>query len=216
MYRFGAVKKKLAILSDKELWIDFISGKNDAFQTIYEKYFPELFKYGCYFSDDEDLVKDCIQDLFINLHNYRLKLKLTDKIRPYLIASFKRNIFNKLRSESEEKKRQLRIDSLPFEYSFPEDTSENDDDKTALLQNAMNELTARQREAIYLKYVTGLSYEELSAVMNLSYQASRNLIFHGMERLRKSISNKVLFLLSVICKKNFRKKELSIPFTDFV
>ena len=107
MYRFGAMERKQIILSDKELWMDFISGKNDAFKTIYEKYFPELFKYGCYFSDDEDLVKDCIQDLFINLYNYRLKLKLTDKIRPYLIASFKRNIFNKLRSESKEKKKTI-------------------------------------------------------------------------------------------------------------
>jgi len=152
------------------------------------------------------LVKDCIQDLFINLHNYRLKLNLTDKIRPYLIASFKRNIFNKLRSESKEKKKQIRIDSLSFDYSFPEDTSEIDDDKLVLLQNAMKELTARQREAIYLKYVTGLSYEELSAVMNLSYQASRNLISHGMERLRNSISKKSLLLLTMIWKAPFLKK----------
>jgi RNA polymerase sigma factor (sigma-70 family) len=194
------VEKKEIILSDKELWIDFISGKNDAFKIIYEKYFPELFKYGCHFSDDEDLVKDCIQDLFINLYNCRLKLKLTDKIRPYLIASFKRNIFNKLRSESKEKKKQIRIDSLSFDYFIPEDLSENDDNKTALLQNALNELTARQREAIYLKYITGLSYDELSAVMNLSYQASRNLISHGMERLRKVISNKALLLLSIVGK----------------
>jgi RNA polymerase sigma factor (sigma-70 family) len=206
MFKFGAMEKKEIILSDKELWTDFISGKNDAFKIIYEKYFPELFKYGCYFSDDEDLVKDCIQDLYINLYHYRLKLKLTDKIRPYLIASFKRNIFNKLRSQSKEKKKQIRIDSLSFEYSFPEDISENDDNKVILLQNAMKELTARQREAIYLKYVTGLSYEELSGVMNLSYQASRNLIYHGMEKLRKVISIKSLLLFSIIFKIPFLPK----------
>lgn len=195
------MEKKLIILSDKELWIEFISGKNDAFKTVYEKYFPELFKYGCYFSDDKDLVKDCIQDLFIGLYHYRLKLKLTDKIRPYLIASFKKNIFNKLHLESQKKNKQLRIDSLSFDYSFPEDASEDDEDqKFALLQNAMKELTARQREAIYLKYVIGLSYEELSVVMNLNYQASRNLIYHGMERLRKAISNKTFFLLSIILR----------------
>lgn len=62
MYRFGAMERKQIILSDKELWMDFVSGKKDAFKTIYEKYFPELFRYGCYFSADEDLVKDCIQD----------------------------------------------------------------------------------------------------------------------------------------------------------
>jgi len=64
----------------------------------------------------------------------------------------------------------------------------------------MNKLAPRQREAIYLKYVTGLSYEELSAAMNLSYQASRNLISHAMERLRKVIADKALILLSIIYK----------------
>jgi RNA polymerase sigma-70 factor (ECF subfamily) len=208
MYRFVAMEKRQEILSDKELWIDFISGNNESFKTIYELYFPELYKYGCYFSDDEDLVKDCIQDLFVNLHTYRLRLRLTDKIRPYLIGSLKRNIFIKLRAKSEEKKRQLSLDDLSFDYSFPEDTSEvEDEEKLALLQNAMKELTARQREAIYLKYVSGLSYDELSAVMNLNYQASRNLICHGMERLRKAIANKTLFLLSIICKVPFLKKK---------
>jgi RNA polymerase sigma factor (sigma-70 family) len=200
MYSFGVMERKQNILSDKELWTDFKSGKNEAFRTIYETYFFELFKYGCYFSEDEDLVKDCIQDLFINLYNYRLKLKLTDKIKPYLLTSLKRNIFNKLRSESAQKKRQLRLDSLSFDYSFPEETCEKDDNKIVLLQNAMSKLTTRQREAIYLKYVAGLSYEELSTVLNLSYQASRNLICHGMERLRIVISNKTLFLLSMIRK----------------
>lgn len=197
------------ILSDKELWRDFISGKYDAFKAIYEKYFPELFKYGCYFSDDEDLVKDCIQDLFVNLYYYRLKLKVTDKIRPYLIASFKHNIFKELRSISEGKKRLISIESLSFDYSFDKDSVDNndDDDKIALLKNAMNELTARQREAIYLKYVTGLSYEELSVAMNLNYQASRNLIYHSMDRLRKAIASKALFLISIICNISILKKD---------
>jgi RNA polymerase sigma factor (sigma-70 family) len=192
------MENKDIILSEKELWMDFISGKNDAFKIIYEKYYPELFKYGCYFSSDEDMVKDCIQDLFVNLYKYRLKLKLTDKIRPYLIASLKKNIFNKLRLESKEKKRQLRINNLSFDYSFPEDPDEYDDNKIELLQNAIKELTARQREAIYLRYVAGLSYEELSGVMNLNYQTSRNLICHGMERLRNAISKKMPILLTMI------------------
>lgn len=191
-------------MSDKELWIDFLSDKNEAFRIIYEKYFPELFKYGCYFSDDEDLVKDCIQDLFVNLYNYRSKLTQTNSIKPYLITSLKQNIFKKLKSVSEQRKKIVNIENLSFNYSFIDDTNE-DDDKFALLQNAMNDLTSRQKEAIYLKYVTGLSYEELSVAMNLSYQASRNLIFHAMERLRKSISNKAFCLLLIFHKMHLLK-----------
>jgi len=199
IFRFAAMGRSEVIVSDKELWKNFISGENEAFQAIYEKYFPELFRYGCYFSDDEELVKDCIQDLFVHLHYYRSNLKPTDKIRPYLIASFKQNIFKKIRSASEGKKKSLRIENLPFDYSFVDDPEEiSDDDRTALLKNALNTLTARQKEAIYLKYVTGLGYDELSTSMNISYQASRNLVFHAMERLRKAIAGKALLLWSVI------------------
>lgn len=209
MYRFVTMERRqIIILSDQDLWKDFISGKNQAFKAIYEKYFPELFKYGCYFSQDEDLVKDCIQDLFVNLHKYRSKLKLTDKIRPYLIASFKQHIFNKLHSLSEGKKKVINIDNLPFDYSFADDSDENiDDGKIALLQNAMNGLTARQREAIYLKYVSGLSYDELSASMNLGYQASRNLVYHAMERLRKSIPEKALILWLITGQISFMRRD---------
>ena len=66
IFNFALMGGKEIIVSDKELWIDFLSGEKEAFKTIYEKYFPELFNYGCYFLDDEDLVKDCIQDLFVN------------------------------------------------------------------------------------------------------------------------------------------------------
>ena len=49
----------------------------------------------------------------------------------------------------------------------------------------MGELSDRQREAIYLRYVSGLSYEELSEVLQLNYQSARNLIHRGIEKLRK-------------------------------
>lgn len=199
-------------MSDTELWIDFISGKDEAFRIIYEKYFDDLFKYGCYFLDDEDLVKDCIQDLFVNLHSYRSKLKPTDKIRPYLIVSLRQCIFKKLRSISEEKSKLVSIDNLSFGYSFVEETDEDQDEKLALLQKALNELTPRQREAIYLRYVTGLSYEELSVSMGLSYQASRNLICHSMERLRKAVAQESVILLLAVCLTPFLKKELKKAF----
>jgi RNA polymerase sigma-70 factor (ECF subfamily) len=199
IFRFVAMGNREVIISDKDLWKEFISGDNEAFQAIYEKYFPDLFKYGCYFSDDRDLVMDCIQDLFVNLHDYRSKLKPTDKIRPYLIASFKQNIFKKISAVSHQKKKTMPIENLAFNYSFM-DNQENDmdDDRMAILKNALNGLTARQKEAIYLKYVTGLGYDELSASMNISYQASRNLVFHAMERLRRAVAEKAFLLWSII------------------
>lgn len=54
-------------------------------------------------------------------------------------------------------------------------------------------LSPRQKEAIYLKFVSDLSYVDLSKVMKLNYQSARNLVFRGLEKLRESYP-KSLFL----------------------
>lgn len=194
--------KKPFIISDKELWDKFIDGDRNAYKAIYERYFDDLFNYGARFTFDHSLVMDCIQDLFIDLHNYRHNLKHTEKIIPYLMLSLKRKLVRK--NQKHKMQIDLDIEKLPFNYLLQEETM--DESSVELdhqhLQNALNTLTARQREAIYLRYVTGLNYDELADVMKLSYQAARTLIYRGMEKLRNKLSNKSIILLSILWKLN--------------
>lgn len=174
-------------ISDGLLWQQFLSGDEEAFKQIYKNSIMELFNYGKRFSYDEGLVKDCIQDLFVDLHRYRTKLSKTDKIMPYLFLSLKRLIIK--RTNAELAKKHFSIDLLPFEIEVKEDTTgEVMERRLELLKAAIDDLSPRQREAIYLKYVSGLSYEELTEVLNLKYQTSRNLIYKGMEKLRKNLN----------------------------
>lgn len=189
--------KKPFIISDKELWDKFIDGDDSAYKAIYERYFDELFNYGVRFTFDQSLVLDCIQDLFIDLHNYRSNLKRTEIIIPYLMISLKRKIARK--SQQYKKQIDIAIEDLPFEYLLQEEVPDeiNVESNQQLVQHALDKLTARQREAIYLRYVTGLSYDELAEVMKLSYQAARTLIYRGMEKLRKKLSERAVILFSI-------------------
>lgn len=189
--------------SDELLWVDFISGNSEAYKKIYDSHIQFLFKYGCHFTGDEYLVQDCIQDLFIDLHNYRLKLGKTNNIKAYLFLSLKRKIIKKL--DQGEKIKSLNIDSLPFDYSlFAEDNSVNELNAKRIkyLEKAMEELSTRQKEAIYLKFVSGLSYEEMCNVLHLNYQAARNLVYRGMEKLRESLDRDSLYLWFSVIKKS--------------
>ncbi len=174
------------IQSETKLWNDFVSGKNEAFKTIYYLYANELFRFGLHFSQSEDIVFDAMHDLFIDLYNYQPQLKSGDCIKQYLFVSLKRKIF---RLQGEENKYQsIDLSKMSFAYalvSADTDNEEMNNEKLRLLDKAMGELSDRQREAIYLRYVSGLSYEELSEVLQLNYQSARNLIHRGIEKLRK-------------------------------
>ncbi len=69
---------------------------------------------------------------------------------------------------------------------------ENAEKKQRVL-DALGRLSNRQKEIIYLKYYQNLSYEEVSEIMNINYQAARNLLYQAIKSL-KSILGTLQFL----------------------
>lgn len=185
------------IKSDTILWNEFIKGDEEAIRLIYKGHVQALFKYGCNFTHDEALVKDCIQDVFVDLMKYRLTVGSTNNIRLYLFKSLKRKIIRSL--EKSDHYRQLEFGKIPFLYalSSEEEMVEDESMKRRMqhLEAAMATLSPRQKEAIYLKYVSNLGYEEISSLMQMNYQSARNLIFRGMEKLRESFPKEIILLI---------------------
>jgi RNA polymerase sigma-70 factor (ECF subfamily) len=184
------------ILSDQDLWDSFLAGDKKAFELIYEKSISDLYIYGSRITYDHDLVKDCIQDLFVDLHRTRSKIKRTNKILPYLLVSLKRLIIRKLKEQNLDKRVDFEnVENLSFSFFLADEENvikeENADDK---MQRALDQLTPRQREAIYLKYVLDLDYQDLAEILNLNYQTTRNLIYRGLQKLRESINGKSILL----------------------
>ena len=187
--------KEYQVNSDTNLWNDFIKGDEDAFRLIYNNYVQLLFNFGCNFTHDKDLVKDCIHDVFIDLSKYRSKLGPTDNIKLYLFKSLKHGIVRSLNKG----KLLSTIDNenIPFNYPDLTDNKQIEDESEERhhhLETALATLTSRQKEAIFLKFVSGLSYEELSSVMKLNYQSARNLVFRGFEKLRENYPKKLLLV----------------------
>ena len=60
--------------SDAEIWEEFSRGSEAAFLYIYNRYFDALFRFAYQFSKDQDFIKDCIQDLFVELNKGFSKL----------------------------------------------------------------------------------------------------------------------------------------------
>ena len=190
--------KEYQVNSDTLLWNDFIKGNEDAFRVIYKNHVQSLFKYGCHFTCNEALIKDCIHDVFIELAKYRSGLGSTNNIKLYLFKSLKRRIIKSL--DKSGIFGSIDTEQIPFYYTISNEDEMVEDEaerqRFQLLDKAIATLSPRQKEAIYLKFVSDLSYEELSKVMKLNYQSARNLVFRGLEKLRVSLpKNLFLFFL---------------------
>lgn len=175
---------------ERMLWFRFLKGDDQVLSLIYLQYSNILFDYGCRFTTDKNLVKDCIQEVFCTLIRTRKNLSETDNIRLYLLKSLKRRILRDLK-DSGNKTILVNDQEYPFDLllanNIDDQMNELDDEKRRLLSEAMLSLTERQKEAIYLRFNRGLEYEEISFLLNLNYQSSRALIHRAIEKLREII-----------------------------
>jgi len=174
------------------LWNDFRDGDEIAFTVLFDLYSDALFRYGIKFVIDDDLVKDCIQDLFIKLHKNRANLAPTNNPLLYLFKALKNSIIDSLEAK-DSRITYFPQDELPFWVDYRlNDQSSEDNDKDEEIRELFNKvikmLTPRQKEAVYLHYQSELSYEEIAQLLEINCQSVRNLVHRAVEKIRTEMN----------------------------
>lgn len=177
----------LITLTDKEIWNELRSGNHQALEHIYSMYFNFLFAYGKKIASEQSMVEDAIQELFIELWQRRTGLSETDSIQPYLTVALKRKLFKSLEKAKkttslEEKENQFGSEDAMEQLMIKK---EGNTEKSKELEKAIQQLSARQQEIIYLKFFSGMDYEEIADIMDMNYQSARNLVHRAITKLGK-------------------------------
>ena len=184
--------------SDITLWNQLRLGDEEAFSSLFERYYSTLVNYGKTLMTGEDRVKDCVQDVFVDIWTYRYKLNEAIVVKAYLLSSVRKRIA-RLHHREHIFSNIKNIDSLEFLFDFSIEDRLIADETTAKkveqLNKSINQLSDRQKEAIYLRFHQGLSVEQVAEVLNLNYQSTKNLLHRAILQLRKDFPISVIFLL---------------------
>lgn len=179
-------------LTEVELWIAFRAGDEAAFIHIYNQYVNRLFNYGCQFTPDKEMVKDCLQDFFVYLRNNRAGFSDTAYVKLYLLKAFKRRVIDYIKKNNREIKKN---ESYAF-FQFPVELSSEtlyinrqiQEEQMNKLNKALKNLANKEREAIYCFYYEGLSYKQIAELFDFSHVSSaRRLIYRALSQLKKLI-----------------------------
>lgn len=179
-------------LSDRQKWTRFKSGDEFALSVIYSENAKSLYQYGLKFTSNHALIEDAIHDLFSDLIRNRKTIGDTDHIKFYLMKSFRRRLTRQLNFESrftEEQAQELLFD---VKYSVEQNLIVEEDQQniSKRLAKAIEKLSPRQKEAIYLKFTKELDYNEISQLLDMGVEASRNLVYRAVKSLKNSIEEK--------------------------
>lgn len=175
--------------TDQQLWQGLRAGDEAALTAIFDRYHATLYNYGSKLSSDQDLIKDAVQEIFIDVWRMRSTLA-TDivSIKFYLYRSLRRRlqrIQNKY--SSGESIEELDNDNL---ITFAEDVTQIEQESHDLLsrrlQELLTQLPKRQVEALTLYYYDDFSIREIAQVMDVNEKSVRNFIYRGLTLLRQN------------------------------
>lgn len=139
---------------------------------------------------DISLTEDSIQDLFIKLIRTRQNLSQTTSIKYYLFRAFRSIVLDKLKTKNKTALIDEAGKSLFVLDLSPEKKMIVQEDTLALQQKlsaALDALTPRQREAIFLRYIEGFSYEQVAAMMDLTAKGTYKLMARAIEALKEQM-----------------------------
>ncbi len=173
------------------LWKRYLLGEGDALESILRDHYNLLIQYGKKFTDDIDLVKDCIQNLFLSLWQNRVNIHETPSVSNYLLKALR----HRLQRELSKNKNLISVDDkfMEFRQDFQTELSPEAklilEEQTYLLAEkiklGIESLSRRQQEIIYLRFYLNASSEEISEIMGISRQSVYNLLNESIGNLKK-------------------------------
>jgi RNA polymerase sigma factor (sigma-70 family) len=160
----------------------------ETLRKVYNDYIQSLFDYGIKLSGDNDLVLDEIHDLFLYIFEKEINLNEIRHLKAYLFTSMRRRIFKRIQNQKNYKSNEEIPSDFAIDYSVETRIIENElsAETQKKLEEAFKNLSTRQKEIIHLKYFENLSNEEIQETMNLTDQATRNLLSKTLRKLRES------------------------------
>jgi RNA polymerase sigma factor (sigma-70 family) len=180
--------QKIESLTEAE-WLQRLQHHDElALAAIIRKYYASLYNYAARFTQNEALVKDCIQEVFISLWQRRETAASILSPKYYLLRAVKNKVLKSLHRHEFKTSPLQHYEEYEFfqEYSIEKLIIEKQmsDEQAALLRKALSQLSKRQHELIYLKFYQHLDHGQIAELMNISRQSVYNLLHETIQKLR--------------------------------
>ncbi|MEP7108702.1 MAG: sigma-70 family RNA polymerase sigma factor [Ferruginibacter sp.] len=184
--------------TDAVYWDRLKNGDSQALGFLYDKYVDKLFIAALHTTDNRELAKDSVQEVFIEIWNYRNTITDIQYSQSYLTKVLRSILLKKLKKENP-----LYHYELEESFASPEQNIESiiisldsETEKKKKLDQALSKLSTRQKQVLELHFEKGLSYEQIAEMLRINYQSVNNLAFRSINRLR-SLMFSILFFVIV-------------------
>ena len=154
--------------------------------AIYDRYFPEIYRYVRYRLSDEQAAEDIASEVFVRLLDASQNGRgPRTNLRSWLLSTASHAVIDHLRQLYRRPSEALADDLLDPD-SAPQDLFDLHEEERSFHQ-AFLLLTSEQQHVLALRFSLGYSLEETAAVLKKNTNAVKALQFRALAALRRRI-----------------------------
>lgn len=191
-------KKKDFNNNDVERVEKIRSGDKIAFEKLFFEYHSPLIRFAITITKSRELARDCVQDVFLKIWRNRKDWNIQYSVKAYLFQSVRNQSLNLLGKQNSRNRLKKNFETEADHYTIDTDVTNNaeyltDKERRQLTRiwEIVEEMPERRRLAFHLNRRHGLSYKEISSVLNISRKTVENHIGQAVEFIRSKISREV-------------------------
>lgn len=177
--------------SDHELSEMLRKGDQDALKYLFDVYYKDLVIHAMKMVVNIGVAEELVQDVFIQLWNYRDKFSLKKAFNSYLFTSVKNRSINYLKS----KHGRIRFDDLgligPMQSASPADEEILLEEVKEAIKNAIEKLPQKCRIIFNLSRNAGMSADEIAGHLGLSKKTVQTQIAIAVRKIKLHLGDKL-------------------------
>ena len=157
-------------------------GDSEAFRHVVERYQAEAIGHAMAILGSQEDAMDAVQEAFIDAFKALDRIDLTRRFYPWFYVILRNRCYKLAHSR---KQREM-SSSDEMQILAPAASLQPED--SMLLEQAMLELPAEDRELITLRHLDGLSYQELAERLEIPQGTIMSRLYHARKRLRERLA----------------------------
>ena len=168
--------KDPAAITDERLVERYLEGDPDAFRVIIDRYHDDLMRFLRRMTGSHALAEDVFQDTFLQIHSSLTTFDTSRRFKPWLFTIAANKARDALRRAKRRKAHSLDaaasedgpafVDLMALDLPGPDFPME-DEERNALVQQALDAVPLHQREILLLAYFQKLSYQQIADVFEI-------------------------------------------------
>lgn len=180
--------------SESELIHHLQKGDKAAFVYIYEQYWSILFNQAYKRLPQQEIVKELIQDLFMELWQKRNSLNIHTSLSAYLHNALKHKVFNHYKSEIIREKHAVSVKNTSSRLYNEVEESIFFDELSMALKKEIAGLPLQPKQVYLLKHEQGLNYAEIAKALNISVSTVEKHMIKALKIIRKNLKGYAMCL----------------------